>query len=197
MPRKKIDPPPAPTAEKVAEIAALPDPDPTLTPTQLRQRREGLQLSRAALAQLAQVTQSVVWRSEQEGKEVPAGYLKAIIAALQQVDEHGLPDNLKKHGSAAGTSSSKLRAAHAELKTRLDAVIVVLEESQTLKTNAQLRASLEMALATALGSPSSDDDATAEPTESAPEPATEAPAPSEEPEPEPAGEPTTDVLVAA
>lgn len=188
MPRKKINTP-ADTATQPAESSTPTEPTQptTLTPSEIRELRTGLGVSREVLAKLSQTNGSTCWRVEQEGKEVPAETVAKIIAALRQVEEHGLPDEFKP---ASRKTSATAGPSKADLAARLATVRGILEEATALKTNAQLRACLDMALAAASGTDQSADEPAPASPESPAEPSEDTPAD----EPAPA---VTDELVAA
>jgi transcriptional regulator with XRE-family HTH domain len=112
-------------------------------PAKIRGRRESLDVSRIALAELTGLPTSRIWAAEQDGKEVSEEHITIICAALDGVEKNGLPDHLRP----------KQRAATRTPTSRLKQVAALLDEALRTRTAKEMRAVIEQAQAVIVGEP--------------------------------------------
>lgn len=116
------------------------------TPTELRQRRESLHVSRVALAELTGLPTSRCWAAEQDDKTVTDEHIALICAALDNVATNGLPPHLRPKQAAPKVSKPK-PPTRADLIARLEQAGTILESAQSVKSVKDLRALIEQAQA--------------------------------------------------
>ncbi len=144
--------PEAETVEAVEPTSAPPFPVWVRpAPNELRERREGLKLSRTGLAELAKISASRVWASEQPSKEVSDEHIRALVAALDHVDEHGLPEHLRPKAPFGGKGGGKGGVTKAVLESRAKTALLILEEAASKKTVKELHALVDQATAALVG----------------------------------------------
>lgn len=137
-------------AESEATVTAdLPEP---LAPSQVRQQRAALSLSRNQLAELTGLSLSRCWAAETEGKDVTDEHRRVIAAALQRVRLHGLPEHLRKTNQATGSAGHKKSAITRQvLADRLVEVCGLLDEAAAVKTLREVRELVDRARLACLG----------------------------------------------
>ncbi len=144
------------TTKNTPATSAPPAP---LTPTQVRELRDTLGVSRTALSQLTGLSLSRVWASEQEGKDVADEHRAAVTAALREIEKSGPPDHLKPKEKPAKVAKPK-PATRTELVARLSGIALLLDEATHAKSSKEIRALVDQARALADAGPAPADPTT-------------------------------------
>lgn len=128
------------TAKNDAQTTAT-----TPDPMAQRHRRERLNVSRPALAELTGLSLSRVWAAEQPGKVVTDEHRALLVAALDNIEKNGLPEHLRPRERAARADSKQ------ELLDRLQSIADVLAGTTDMKSLKDVREAIEVARRTATG----------------------------------------------
>lgn len=115
----------------------------THDPAAMRGRRESLEISRTALAELTGLPVSRIWACEQDDKDVSEEHLTIVRAALDNVEKNGLPDHLRPKQRPAGSTRTPT--------ARLKQVAALLDEALRAKTAKEMKAVIEQAQAVIVG----------------------------------------------
>lgn len=106
----------------------------------VRERRDALSVSRAVLEELTGISRAAIWRCEEgRGKQEE---LQVIAAALDNVEQNGLPEHLRRERKGGRRS---------EATQRLDSVKALVEQALGAKTRRDVDDLLRQALSTITG----------------------------------------------